>query len=415
MLAGLLAGCESESPVTAPPPSVAPSRAGSNPGAGNTGLSTAPVNPANPAAPVGGPLMGPDGQITVVAPPPTGQNITGQIFWVKENNIWQGGAGTPDGKPLTVKDLGGKQLTKATDLALAKSPTISPDGGKMVYAYSPEPEGSQGNIVIGQDLYLYDLKTGNNTILLKRDDPQGFLDHPVWSVDGKYLFFDSRIPRRDQAGQITGELITLYRYNLATKQREKLAEDAREPNPSPDGKQVVYTEVQTQNNYEQSLKILDLDTKKPRLLAGTDKGFQAIYFPRISPDGLSIAFSAAGGPDNTATPGSSGLQPIAPTPTKATSLLVQPSGLLSLLPSAPPRKLAARHGLPYDLWLIKTDGSGLRRLTTLYEDQPMAAWSKDGQKIALMAGQGFYMLATEGKNLLKRSDRGAHDGFDWHN
>ena len=36
---------------------------------------------------------------------------------------------------------------------------------------------------------------------------------------------------------------------------------------------------------------------------------------------------------------------------------------------------AEAHGLPWDLWLINSDGSGLRRLTSFYEDLPMAAFS----------------------------------------
>jgi hypothetical protein len=73
------------------------------------------------------------------------------------------------------------------------------------------------------------------------------------------------------------------------------------------------------------------------------------------------------------------------------------------------------HGLPFDLWLVKPDGTNVRRLTTLFEDQPVPAWSKDGKQIIFIAGLGLYSIDADGKNLAKKSDKGAHGGFDWKN
>lgn len=97
-------------------------------------------------------------------------------------------------------------------------------------------------------------------------------------------------------------------------------------------------------------------------------------------------------------------------PLGLTALLAFPFGSNPQALQAPPA-----HGVPYDLWVVKPDGTGLKRLTILFEDQPMAAWSNDGKKIAFLAGQGFYMIDSDGKNLVKKSDRGAHAGFDWRN
>jgi hypothetical protein len=49
---------------------------------------------------------------------------------------------------------------------------------------------------------------------------------------------------------------------------------------------------------------------------------------------------------------------------------------------------AEAHGLPWDLWEVKTDGSGLRRLTRFYEDLPMIAFSPDGTIWALESDKG---------------------------
>lgn len=350
------------------------------------------------------PLVGANGQITVVAPPATGQKVPGIFFWVKENNIWESGDGVPGVPPVTSKDLGGKQLTQATALALAKAPALSPDGTKLAYAYSPEPEGSAGNLVIGQDIYLMDLKSGSSSILIKRDDPRTFLDNPAWSKDGKYIFFDSRVPKQDASNGIIGETVSINRYDMATQQREKLLEDAREAEPMPDGKQVAFIAVgASTGTYDTSLKLLDLSTKQVTKLATSDDGFATVYHPVPSPDGQLIAFAGAGGPDLNFN--------VTPTPKTSLSLPGSPLGMTALLWS--PFKAPAAHGLPFDVWIIKPDGSGLKRLTTLFEDQPMAAWSKDGKKMLFLAGQGFYMVNADGSNLVKISDQGAHSGFEW--
>ncbi|MBN9393224.1 MAG: PD40 domain-containing protein [Chloroflexi bacterium] len=411
LLVGLILVACSDTPTTPP---TTPISSGNPSTASGNGSSSAS------GTKVAAPVTGPDGQITVMAPPPTGENISGQIFWVKENNIWQSGAGTPGVPPITTKDLGGKQLTKATPLAIAQSPAISPDGAKMAYAFSPEPEGTQGNIVIGQDIHVLDLKTGEDKLLINRDEPQGFLDHPAWSKDGKYLYFSSRVPRRDSEKNIVGEAITINRLELATGTREKLADDAREPVPLPDGKSVIYTHVMASTGtYETSLQIMNLQTKEVKTLLTKELGFIGIYFPQPSPDGQWISFAAAGGPD---------INPYAsPTATPSgqasnNAALGNPLGfnlgMTGLLPfGANPKSLnaPAAHGVPYDVWLVKPDGTGLKRLTSLFEDQPMTAWSNDGKKIAFLAGQGFYSINSDGTNLVKISDRGAHSGFDWVN
>ncbi|MDB5081524.1 MAG: hypothetical protein JWP00_3448 [Chloroflexi bacterium] len=415
ILAGLVAACGETAPG---PTATAPAKAGSSLLGTPVGTGTGSGSATGKVAPV----VGADGQITVMAPPATGENIAGQIFWVKENNIWHGGAGATGVPPVSIKDLGGKQLTKAPNLAIAQSPAISPDGTKMAYAFSPEPEGSQGNIIIGQDIYLYDLKTGENKLLIKRDEAQGFLDQPAWSKDARFIYFNSRIPQRDKDKNITGENISISRMELATGTREKLVDDAREPAPLADGKQVAFISVKASTGtYETNLQVLNLETKEVKTLLDPKLGFIAAYLPRSSPDGQLLVFAAAGGPDinpyasqptTTPTPGAvkggnTGLARAGGFSLGLTGLL--PFGQKPNALNAPPA-----HGVPFDLWLIKPDGTGLKRLTVLFEDQPMAAWSADGKKIAFLAGQGFYTIDSDGKNLVKKSDKGGHAGFDWH-
>jgi tricorn protease-like protein len=74
---------------------------------------------------------------------------------------------------------------------------------------------------------------------------------------------------------------------------------------------------------------------------------------------------------------------------------------------------AEAHGLPWDLWTINVDGSGLRRLTQFYEDLPMATFSPDGKQIAVMGAAGIYLMDSDGGNLRRIDPVGDHGGLDW--
>lgn len=398
-------------------------------GGDNTATSSV-TNPLGQGAPGGttpdssgklAPVVGANGQITVLAPTPTGTNMPGLFVWVNSNNIWISGANS-QGTPFTSKNLGGKALTKVEPLAQATSPTLSPDSSQVVYAYSPEPQGTAGNIVIGQDIWIYDLKANSAKMVIKRDEPQTFLDEPIFSADGKFIYFSYRTPVRDQKNIVTGEKIGIDRFEVATAKREHLTEDARYPAPSPDGKSVVYVGTDASGGtYETTLKVLDIATKQSKTLLDRDSAFLGYYAPRYSPDGSLIAFSAVGGPDtmvpdpNAALPGQNVAPAPAPTPTK-TGAGQNNGGLAMLGLLVPPEtnnKAKAAHGVPFDVWTIKPDGSNVKRITTLFEDQPIPAWSKDGKQIAFLAGLGLYIVDADGKNLSKKADTGAHGGFDW--
>ena len=74
---------------------------------------------------------------------------------------------------------------------------------------------------------------------------------------------------------------------------------------------------------------------------------------------------------------------------------------------------AEAHGLPWDLWTVNADGTGLRRLTTFYEDLPMAVFSPDGKQLAVMALGGIYLMDADGSRLRRIDQVGDHGGLDW--
>ena len=93
--------------------------------------------------------------------------------------------------------------------------------------------------------------------------------------------------------------------------------------------------------------------------------------------------------------------------------LIRGTVILKKLVMGPAPATAEAHGLPWDLWEVKTDGSGLRRLTRFYEDLPMIAFSPDGTQAAIMGLGGIYRANPDAGNLRRVDLQGDHGGLDW--
>ena len=146
-----------------------------------------------------------------------------------------------------------------------------------------------------------------------------------------------------------------------------------------------------------SLNVAAPDGSNSRELIG-GKDFQGFYAPRFSPDGKRIVVAAIGGPPTD--PQGNPIKASAPSPLDRLLGLFEPP-------------TAEAHGLPWDLWTVNADGTGLRRLTTFYEDLPMAVFSPDGKQLAVMALGGIYLMDADGSRLRRIDQVGDHGGLDW--
>jgi tricorn protease-like protein len=66
-----------------------------------------------------------------------------------------------------------------------------------------------------------------------------------------------------------------------------------------------------------------------------------------------------------------------------------------------------------DLWVVNVDGTGLRRLTSFYEDLPIVSFSPDGQQIVVMGEGGIYLMRPDGGQLRRIDQLGDYRGLDW--
>jgi hypothetical protein len=143
----------------------------------------------------------------------------------------------------------------------------------------------------------------------------------------------------------------------------------------------------------QRLMVAGLDGKSPRVVLD-EHAFQAMYIPRISPNGKWIAFAAVNQPP-------------------PQGWLFDPLEWLGIKP-----RTASAHGLPWDVYLVPTEGGAPVRLSKLDEDQPFPAWLDDST-IAFMGINGLYKVQIDGSGAavgqpVKVHEGAAHGGLSWH-
>jgi Tol biopolymer transport system component len=250
-------------------------------------------------------------------------------------------------------------------------PEWSPDGNRMVFS-------AQGSV--STNLWIIDLTTNESKLIVDCSVGCSLADEPAWSRDGKTIAFHR------QALNDGGWVSTLELYDVAEGTSRVVMQSADDrmffqPRWSPDGSMIVAEYVHRAATRGEDtidggqLVIVDVTATKPkaRVLTGPE------YWPQNSdwsPDGKSIVFCRTDDP-------------------------------------------ATVEG-PIDLWTIRPDGTGLKRLTHLAENgggaiQP--AYSSDGSRIVFIAfgpETGDSVMATvaaDGSDLQPATSSGYMDGF----
>jgi len=296
----------------------------------------------------------------------TGLGVPGRVVYTLGSDIFL--QDRPQGGQAGHGDAGSSDpFVVAEERISLLSPTFSPDGSQVAYVAFDDSVGLDAQI--GSDLRIAG-PAGADKIVRESAVNGEFFWTPRWTSDAETLVYAHQMP----ADGALGTVFTVERIELASLQIEELVQDARDPDLAPDGTSLV---VVASPLLDSSLAIVDLPAGTLRTLAGADDGLTSIRVPQFSPDGQTVAFLASG------------------------------DG-----PSVSSRVTVALNGVQ-DLWLIGADGSGLRRLTTVLEDQPDFSWSDDGRHILLRGSFGTYVVEVESRTTTTLGPGEFHGWHDW--
>jgi serine/threonine protein kinase len=333
----------------------------------------------------------------------------------------------------------GESVKRLTDFGF--NPAWSPDGRQIVCATEGIQMTPDARYTVSQ-LWVVDVATGQKRLLFQGDavqphwSPHGYriaywaqqagqrdiftvrpnagasekpvrvtsdppLDwNPVWSPDGKYLYFSSN----------RGGSMNLWRVPIDEPSGKVLGQPEPVTTPSPysghinisrDGRRLVYVQQAISRNIESIA--FDPSTEK---VVGERVAVTKGYVTDLSPDGKSLVFFSFGqqqedifviGVDG------KGLRQLTDDPRRDREPRWAPDG----------KNIAfySNRSGKYEIWTIAADGSGLQQLTV----SPSATvwypvWSSDGARLAFSDRTDSFIIDT-GKPWKEQSPQALPSGF----
>jgi eukaryotic-like serine/threonine-protein kinase len=300
---------------------------------------------------------------------------------------------SPDGKQIVVATEGVDQPLGRTGLSElwtidvatgekkklfegdAVQPSWSPHGDRIAFWAIPKNTSQRDIWTIAA--------TGGAPLAVTRDAALDW--NPIWSADGKFLYFAS-----DRGGSMN-----LWRIEIEEKMGKASGAPRALTTPSlssghfsisRDGREIAYLALNELASVEKVP--FDPSTGKTGPTVPLLRQSGALFSPDVSPDGNWIVFRTVGGQEDLFLVRSdgTGLR-------KLTDDIHRDRG-----PSwSPDGKRVAfysnRDEGKYEIWAINADGSGLTRLTkTSDRGTWFPFWSPDGKRIAYPTGSGSFLI-----------------------
>ncbi len=260
-------------------------------------------------------------------------------------------------------------LFEAPGNGFVSAAQVSPDGKRLVMTYAPPKDPSLQSV--STDLYVLPADgSAAPQILLQRADPKEDFFNPVWSVDGRYIYYSHLVPDPSADRKYTNFKYDLERVAYPGGQPQKLIESAFWPRLSPDGSKLAYVSFVPSTN-SNDLYIANADGSNAQLVMPAG-AFFAVDAPVFSRDGQTILFSAVGAPQ---LPG------------------------LSWLDQLMGVQIAEAHNVPSDWWRISINGGKPQRLTNVNDTGMYADFAPNGQHVAFVSVSGIFVMKPDGSNL----------------
>lgn len=334
---------------------------------------------ANPALqPTGQPAQSTGGNV------PTVKAALPPLVFARRGNIWHSdGSGSAP-----------TQLTQLPEGDYGEYPSFAPDGKRIAFiAIAPAPVTATLPL---PSATFYIMNADGSQLQPVWKPSEGLLGLFTWAPDGQSVYIATNGVPLGLGDTSAERQLTIAKFDLASGKATPLVRDALDPALARDGTQLAFLKL-SPDGYTMSLRVAAPDGSGARELIG-GQDFQGFYAPRFTPDGKKIIFAGIGGPKTDAQ--GKPIQAALPSLFDRMANLFAPA-------------TAEAHGLPWDLWEVNTDGTGLHRLTSFYEDLPMVAFSPDGTQAAVMGLGGIYVMKPDGSDLQRIDTTGDHGGLDW--
>lgn len=275
--------------------------------------------------------------------------------------------GIPNLHVVDVQTGVSRAFYEATDVL---QPAWSPNGHRIAFW-----NATQGQ----RDLFTIDRDGSPASLVAVTSDV--FIDwHPVWSADGKHLYFSSdrdgtmnlwRIPIDERSGEPQGEP-----EPLRTPSR-----DSRFFSLSPTGDRLIYQSTASHG----TLFRVSFDPEREQV--GSDNhaifgGAVHVRHPAVSPDGRTIAFGVTGQQEDVYVMSSDGTNL-----RQLTNDIARDRGM-SWWPDGSRILFYSNRDGTFQAWTIRPDGSGLTRISALESGLNFPLVSPDTKQLAFVPDAG---------------------------
>ena len=213
--------------------------------------------------------------------------------------------------------------------------------------------------------------------------------NPVWSPDGNYLYYSSdrggsmniwRVPIDEKSGKVLGE------HEPVTTSAERCARMSF----SHDGKQMLFSSARANINLEK----ISFDPQNKSVTGNPVEithGSVTFVSPEPSPDGEWIAFSSSGRQEDLYLVRQDG------TELRKVTDDIYKDRYPDWSPDGKNIIFNSNRGGKMEIWSIRPDGSGLRRMSDVPFELGIPHWSPDQTKIAATSKEEAVILDTSGK------------------
>jgi len=282
---------------------------------------------------------------------------------------------------LLMLDLASGEETSL--MAVAKDAWLSevvasPDGQRLLLAYSPTPEQSQAQYGFTA-LYVMPADASSEPeLLVAQEDPSESFYNISWPLDDT-IYFVHFAPTVDELNVVL-YVSQIERAQLSGAEEEVLVKDAAWPRLSNDGTRLAYVTEAGE------LMLSAADGSSPEMLLGPE-AFAAVDAPVFSPDGSQLYFSAVD---------------------------LQPETSLSPLDRLMGVQVAYAHSVPSDWWRLALDsGSQPERLTTIDKIGLYGDFDNGGRNLYFVAADGVYVMDSNGQDVTQLATMPTVPSLDW--